>query len=156
MKLLYTALIVHLQCIFNTRSLELEHCLDAMNMLFFNLLKKLATVDKIEFKCIRMSTALMLSVIAKVDSLPSSQEYSVPPAKLRKTAVESIQKFLKDWLTKGGVIGSSKFGGHFSTGWFGHSQMQLKLSREVEVSMIVLYAFLLFYMSCMCSYGKVC
>ena len=126
---------------FNTRSLELEHCLDAMNMLFSNLLKKLASADKIEFKCIRMSTALMLSVIAKVDSFPSSQEYSVPPAKLRKNAVQSIQKFLKDWLVKGGVIGGNKFDGHFSSGWFGHSQP--KLSREVEVRTIVLFACIL-------------
>ena len=127
---------VHFVMYFNTRSLELEHCLDAMKMLFSNLLNKLATADKIEFKCIRMTTALMLSVIAKLDSLPSSQEYSVPPAKLRKTSLESIQKFLKSWLAKGGVIGGNRFGGHFSTSWFGHSQMQPKLSREVEVSMM--------------------
>ena len=110
-----------------------------MNMLFSNLLKKLNNADiKIEFKCIKMSSAVMLSMIAKVDSLPSSQEYSAPPAKLRKTAVESIQKFLKDWFAKGKIIGGNKFGGHFSTSWSSHSQP--KLSREVEVSIIILFA----------------
>ena len=137
LKLLHTAL----WCIFNTRSLELEHCIDAMNGLFSNLLKKLSA-DKIEFECIKLSTALMLSMMAKMDSLSSSQEYSVLLAKLRKSIVESIQNFLKDWLaTEGGVIGSKKFGGDFvSTGWFSRHTYQPKLSQEVEVSTIILYA----------------
>ena len=124
---------------FNTRSLELEHCLDAMNGLFSNLLKKLTSADKIDFECVKVSTALMLFMIAKVDSIPSSQDYSVPPAKLKKTAIESIQKFLKDWLAKGGVIGGKKFGGDVSTVWYaiGRGQ-QPKLKQEVEVRIIVL------------------
>ena len=129
-----------------------------MNGLFSNLLKKLTrlSADGIEFECVKLSTSLMLSVMAKVDSLPSSQEYSISLAKLEKTAVESIQKFLKDWLVKGGIIGSKKFGGTFSTGWFIHAY-QPKLSLEVEVSMVVLYAFCNIYLySCACSYGMVC
>ena len=121
----------------------MEHCIDAMNGLFSNLLKKLIrlSADKIEFECIKLSTALMLSMMAKVDNLSSSQEYSVPLAELRKTTVESIQNFLKDWLaTEGGVIGSKKFGGDFSTRWLSRRAYQPKLSQEVEVSTIVLYA----------------
>ena len=115
----------------------MEHCIDAMNWLFSNLLKKLSA----EFECIKLSTALMLSMMAKMDSLSSSQEYSVLLAKLRKSIVESIQNFLKDWLaTEGGIIGSKKFGGDFSTGWFSSRAYQPKLSQEVEVSTIVLYA----------------
>ena len=121
---------------FYTRSLELEHCLDAMYGVFSNLLEKLTrlSADRIEFECIKLSIALMLSVMAKVDNFPSSQEYIVPLAKLRKTAVESIQKFLKDWLVKQGIIGGKKFGGDFcSTGRSSHT-CQPKLSQEVEVS----------------------
>ena len=121
-----------------------------MNGLFSNLLKKKTqlSANKIEFECIKLSTALMLSMMAKVDSLSSSQEYSVVPlAELRKTTIESIQNFLKDWLaTEGGVIGGKKFGGDFSTRyfsstvWFSRRAYQPKLSQEVEVSTIVLYA----------------
>ena len=112
-----------------------------MNGLFSNLLKKKTqlSANKIEFECIKLSIVLMLSMMAKVDSLSSSQEYSVPLAELRKTTVESIQNFLKDWLAT--EIGGRKFGGDFSTGWFKFSShaCQPKLSQEVEVSMIVLH-----------------
>ena len=109
-----------------------------MNGLFSNLLKKLTSADKIDFECVKRSTALMLSVIAKVDSLPSSQDYPVPPAiKLKKMAVESIQKFLKEWLVKGGVIGSNRFGGDDTASWYSYSHVKPKLNQEVEVSMIV-------------------
>ena len=107
-----------------------------MNGLFSNFLKKLTSADKIDFECVKVSIALMLSVIAKVNCLPSSQKHSVSPEKLRKTAVESIQKFLKNWLAKGGVIGGNKFGGDVTNVWlFSHGQS--KLSQEVEVSTIV-------------------
>lgn len=108
--------------------LQLEHCFEGAHLVFAAVEQRLTGSSQNEMKAVKSSIALMLYLLAKLHLSQGSQGLQTADqvAQMRVCARKSIQDLLENWIMRGGVIGSSKFGG--SSVW------QMKFEQEVKVS----------------------
>ena len=84
---------------------ELDHCLEAAHLVIDTVRVKLREIDENHKKSIKSSIALMLYLIAKLDSVHSSQHVAEDLKEIRvgmkNSALKKISTLLKNWIRCG-------------------------------------------------------
>ena len=106
---------------------ELDHCLEAAHVVINVVQNRLKNTDDNNKKSLKSSVALMLYLMAKLDTVQSSQntieDLKQTRAGMKNSALEAISRLLKNWMQHGGM--GTRFG--------------LLYSPEVEIEVILHY-----------------
>ena len=95
---------------------ELDHCMEAAHLVVNAVQSRLDDIDDNHKKSIRSSIALMLYLMEKLDSVQSShytaEQIEQTRVGMKKKALETISKLLKNWMQYGRM--GTSFGCLFS------------------------------------------
>ena len=104
---------------------ELDHCLEAAHLVIDTVRVRLREINENHKKSIKSSIALMLYLIAKLDSVRSSQNVTEDLKETRvgmkNSALEKICILLKDWIQRG------RIGAGFGLGYFSSPEPELEV-----------------------------